>query len=153
MQLKLVRIIFTTLLALLISVCGSSAGSQSERNTQPMNPPKSYRLLASGDSANGILYVVSVEAPLSPAGTKELVCEVVRQEKPLHYRRLSIDVFVGLNSWVAPVGHGDTETDRKQYEHWIATYTWNVELPESKNRLLLVRDGFVDFDHLRDCKK
>jgi hypothetical protein len=112
-----------------------------------------YRLLASGDDARGTWYVVSLAEHPSVAATKALVCEVVRREQPVDYRRLSISFYVRLDSWVAPVGHGDTEIDRKQNEHWIGIYNWNVELPKNKYNLLIVREHrFWGFDHLKDCK-
>ncbi len=120
-----------------------------------MNSPKSYRLLASGEGyGKSLWYVVSVETIPSAAAIKALVCEVVRSQKPVNYRVLGIGVYVGLDSWVAPVGHGDTEIDRKQYEHCVANYAWNVEIPDGKYRLHLVRESrFEEFDHLRACNK
>jgi hypothetical protein len=124
---------------------------QSKGNSYP-DPP--YRLLASGNDARGAWYVVSVQTPLRASGMRALVCEVVRQENPENYRVLGVGIFVDLDSWIAPVGHGDTELDRKQDEHRIGDYIWNVELPHSKTRLHLVREHRFDgFNHLSDCKK
>ena len=123
----------------------------SKGNAYP-SPP--YRLLASGNDSTGAWYVVSVQTPLRAPAMKALICEVVRREEPGHYRVLTVDVFVGLDSWIAPVGHGDTETNRKQLEYWIGHYIWSVELPKSKIRLFAVREHrFENFDHFRDCKK
>ena len=146
-----------TILALPLLTLSASPIGQSAGNSQSMNSPKSYRLLASGEGfaiANTLWYAVSVEAVPSSAAIKALVCEIVRHEKPVNYRVLNISIFVGLDSYARPVGRGDTEVDQRQNEHWIADYTWNVDIPERTYRLLLPRETrFEEFDHLTDCKE
>jgi hypothetical protein len=150
---RLITLVLATLLTLRSNGFSGSSRGQSERNVQRENSSRSYRLLASGADRTGTWYVVSLAEHPSVAATKALVCEVVRQEMPVNYRVLSISFYVGLDSWIAPVGHGDTEIDRKQNEHWIAHYIWNVDPPKSKTRLFIVREHrFWGFDHLKDCK-
>ena len=99
-------------------------------------------------------YAVSIRTVPPAAMVRSLVCEVVQHEKPTNYRLLGISFFVDLDSYVPPVGHGLTDIDRYQNEHWVARYMWNVDLPKKHDRIFLVREHrFVDFDHLKNCKK
>jgi len=119
-----------------------------------MNAPRSYELLGTGEGyGQNRWYVVSVSVVPSAAALKTLICEVIRQEKPTNYCILSISVFVDLDKYVPSVGHGDTEIDRIQDEHWVVRYLWNADLPNRRDRIMLVREErFVDFNHVRDCK-
>jgi hypothetical protein len=153
MQLNWLKILLMMLVMLFYGF--TCANGQSERNRQTMSVAKAYRLLASGDRyGQSKWYAISVQTVPSADAVKALVCEVLRQEKPANYRIFDISIFLGLDSYVPPVGHGNTEVDRKQDELWVANYTWNADLPDRRDRIHLVREHrFVDFDHTRDCKE
>lgn len=148
------QLIVLNLLLAAIVTFNLSTSALGKIKSQAMPERKSYRLLGSGRrSTDTVWYAVSVEASPSTEKLKALICDVIRQEKPSHYGVVSILIFAGLDSYTPPIGHGDTDLDRQQDEHWLARYTWNRDISDTNYRLLLAKEGFVDFDHYRDCRQ
>ncbi|MBZ5498690.1 MAG: hypothetical protein LAP85_20020 [Acidobacteriia bacterium] len=122
----------------------------------------SYRLLDSSRRQFGDLsavdYALSVDRFLDRPQIEELICQVLRDQKPAPSSALGISIFYNLDK--AFVTGGLPNIEQRRLDHAIADYFWNKSLPDKRNRLLIWRDArgnlvkkFYDFDHTDACKK
>ncbi len=123
----------------------------------------SYRLLDSSTRQFGKMttanYTVSVDRFLDRSQIEQLICEVIRDQKPAPSSILGISIFYNLDK--ALVTGGLPSLERERLEHIIADYAWNISLPDKRDRLLIWRDAqgklidkatFHEFDHTKACK-
>jgi hypothetical protein len=123
-----------------------------------------YRLLHSemwkaNEPSGTAFYAVSVPELLDRTELEKLICEIISKERPPNfYPRLHISIYHNLDEYIPPMGAPGLEA--KLRNHALASYIWNVTLPEAQNRLIIDRDnrgnalnppeGF-NFDHMKAC--
>src|SRR6266404_4278332 len=128
------------LLSLVLTIGIALGGREQNNGVQHSEIP--YRLLWSDKLGEGdrsqIGYVVSVDRLLDRADIEKLICQVVLKENPLRFSWLAISIYHQLNDYMPPNGAPTLEAILR--DHAVAYYRWNVSLPDSRNRLLLVRN-------------
>ena len=90
---------------------------------------------------------------------ERLICRVLFEQKPESFSGLQISIYHDLDEYIPPAGAPTLEA--KLWDHALASYMWNVKLPDIKNRLMVERNTrgedlnppqFYDFDHTVACK-
>jgi hypothetical protein len=109
--------------------------------------------------AKAVSYSISIDRFLDRPQIEQLICQVLRKEKPAFSSMLSVLIFFGTDHYM-PGGLPSLDTERA--EHTIAIYNWSIDLPDRPKRLMVRRDGqgnfldppqFYDFDHAKACKQ
>ena len=124
-----------------------------------------FRLLTSNDSGTTknireFDYNVSVEQYLEVSGIRNVICQLIRSEKPIGYDVLNLGIYYRLDKYI-------TEADReladgaRHREQRIAQYHWNKDSPKDSRRLVVSKDPkgktlpewkYYDFDHAKSCR-
>ena len=148
------RSISTILVVLL--VCAGIADAQTN---------VSYRLISSHrsdptDTVKESEYNVSVDRYLDVSAVKNVICQLVRNEKPQGYEVLSIGIYYKLGRYTYEIDI-DMKDVVERRERRIAQYHWNKDSPKDSRRLVIPRDAkgqplkewrFYNFDHSKDCR-
>ncbi len=104
-------------------------------------------------------YAISIDRFLDLPQINQLICQMLRKEKPTNFSLLSIEILFGTNK---PISGGLPSLEREWLEHIVATYSWSINLPNRPIRLVVWRDAqgnlldppqFYDFDHTKACKQ
>jgi hypothetical protein len=125
----------------------------------------SYHLLTSNDSGTAknireFDYNVSVDQYLDVNGIKNVICQLIRSEKPSGYDVLNFGVYYKLDRYV-PESERDVADGARHREQRIAQYHWNKDSPKDSRRLVVSKDPkgktlpewrYYDFDHARSCR-
>src|SRR3954469_24042553 len=87
-----------------------------------------FHLLSSSDSGTTknvreFEYNVSVEQHLEVQGIKNVICQVIRTEKPVGYEILSLGIYYKLDRYIAEAERDVAEGARHR-EQRIAQYHW-----------------------------
>jgi len=124
-----------------------------------------YRLLTSRDSGSEVAlrefdYNISVEEYLDVNGIKNVICRLIRSEKPSGYVILNFGVYYKLDRYI-PETERDVADGARHREQRIAQYHWNKDSPKDSRRLVVSKDPkgktlpewrYYDFDHARSCR-
>jgi hypothetical protein len=105
-------------------------------------------------------YAVRVESYLDTEECKQLVCCLIKEQKPTKHGMLQIHIYHKLDEYLPDIGL--PEVKRLQVERHIASYLWNEEFSKESGRghFLIRRDKrgiylkngeTVRFDHEIDC--
>jgi hypothetical protein len=121
-----------------------------------------YRLLSARESTSSpvreIDYNISVDQYLDVSGVKDVICRMVRAEKPNGFEVLSTGIYYKLDQHSPDSDVADVAELRQRR---IAQYHWNKDSPKDSRRLVLSRDAkgqalpewrFYDFDHSKACR-
>ncbi len=102
-------------------------------------------------------YAISIDRFLDRPQVEQLICQMLRNEKPVNFSMLSILIFYNLDAYIPG---GFPSFDRERREHYIAIYRWALKIPVRPDRLVLYRDAksnlldpprFFEFDHRKAC--
>jgi len=105
-------------------------------------------------------YNVSVEKYLEASGIKNVVCQLIRNEKPSGYEVLSLGIYYKLDRYIAETDR-DVADGARHRERRIAQYHWNKDSPKDSRRLVVSKDAkgnsltewrYYDFDHTKSCR-
>jgi hypothetical protein len=105
-------------------------------------------------------YNVSVEQYLEVPGIKNVICQLIRNEKPRGYEILSLGIYYKLDRYIAETERDVAEGARHR-EQRIAQYHWNKDSPKDSRRLVVSKDAkgnslpewrYYDFDHSKSCR-
>jgi hypothetical protein len=124
-----------------------------------------FHLLSSSDSGTTknvreFEYNVSVEQHLEVPGIKNVICQLIRTEKPVGYEILSLGIYYKLDRYIAEADRDVAEGARHR-EQRIAQYHWNKDSPKDSRRLVVSKDAkgnslpewrYYDFDHTKSCR-
>jgi len=127
--------------------------------------PIAFRLLTSTDSGatknlREFDYNVSVDQFLDASGIRNVICQVLRGEKPVRYEILSFGIYYKLDKYVAEADR-DLADGTRHREQRIAQYHWNIDAPKDSRRLVVSKDAkgnalpqwqYIDFNHAKSCK-
>jgi hypothetical protein len=125
----------------------------------------SFHLLSATDSGTTknvreFDYNVSVEQYLEVSGIKNVVCQLIRSEKPSGYDVLSMGIYYKLDGYIAEADRDVAEGARHR-EQRIAQYHWFKDSPKDSRRLVVSKDAkgkslpewrYYDFDHVKSCR-
>ena len=149
-----------TLSQLCLAILIAAIGVQ-QRVGSAMPEEISYKLLDPhgvhyGDESH-VSYSVSVDVFMDRPQIEHLICQVLRDQRPASYSRLSIKIYYKLDRWIP----SSFLFEREEFEHGVAEYRWYVNLPDTRDRLVIWRDAqgkriklpeVFDFDHTKACK-
>ena len=135
------------------------AGMSAAQSTVPV------RLLTAVDSGTTknlreFDYNVSVDQYLDVSSIRNVICQVVRSEKPSGYEILNFGVYYKLDKYIAEADRELPDSTRHR-EQRIAQYHWNKDTPKDSRRLVVSKDAkgkslaqwqYVDFNHAKSCK-
>jgi hypothetical protein len=102
-------------------------------------------------------YAISIDRFLDRPQIEQLICQILQKEKPTYFSILSINISYNLAKRIPLPLLGS-----EWMEHVIASYQWNIELPNQPLPLMIFRDvqgnfldppQFYDFDHTKACKR
>ena len=124
-----------------------------------------FHLLSSTDSGTTknvreFEYNVSVEQYLEASAIKNVVCQLIRKEKPSGYEILSLGIYYKLDRYIAEADR-DVADGARHRERRIAQYHWNKDSPKDSRRLVVSKDAkgnsltewrYYDFDHAKSCR-
>ena len=124
-----------------------------------------FRLLTSSDSGSTknireLDFNVSVDQFLDVSGSKNVICQFIRSEKPSGYEILNLGIYYKLDKYIAESERDVAETARHR-EQRIAQYHWNKDSPKDSRRLVVSKDAkgkalpewkYYDFDHAKSCR-
>jgi hypothetical protein len=121
-----------------------------------------YRLLSSGtpkpnSPVSTAGYSISVDRFLDRPDIEKLICQVLRKEKPPKSSILGVSIFYKLDKLFVAVG---PNLEKALLDQTLAYYIWNVDLPDVRERLWVLRDAEgkafdvqrgYEFDHTKAC--
>jgi len=124
-----------------------------------------FHLLSSSDSGTTknvreFEYNVSVEQHLEVQGIKNVICQLIRSQKPSGYEILSLGIYYNLDRYIAE-SERDVAEGARHREQRIAQYHWNKDSPKDSRRLVVSKDAkgnslpewrYYDFDHSKSCR-
>ena len=124
-----------------------------------------FHLLSSSDSGTTknvreFEYNVSVEQHLEVPGIKNVICQLIRKEKPGGYEILSLGIYYKLDRYIAEADR-DVADGARHREQRIAQYHWNKDSPKDSRRLVVSKDAkgnslpewrYYDFNHTKSCR-
>ena len=124
-----------------------------------------FRLLTSSDSGTArnlreFDYNVSVEEYLDTSGLKNVICQVIRSEKPGGYEVLNFGIYYKLEKYIVETDR-DIADGTRHREQRIAQYHWYKDSPKDSRRLVVSKDAkgkslaewrYYDFDHTKSCR-
>jgi hypothetical protein len=124
-----------------------------------------YRLLSAHSSSaaepvHEVDYNVSVDQYLDASRIRNVICQLIRSEKPAGYDVLSAGIYYKLERYV-PGNEGEAVDIADRRDRRIAQYHWSKDAPKDSRRLAVSRDAkgqslpdwrFYDFDHTKACK-
>ena len=124
-----------------------------------------FRLLTSRDSGSArnlreFDYNVSVEQFLDESGLKNVICQVIRNEKPSGYEILNFGIYYKLDKYIEETDR-DIADGTRHRELRIAQYHWSKDLPKDSRRLVVSKDAkgkslpewrYYNFDHAKSCR-
>jgi len=124
-----------------------------------------FRLLTSSDSGfskniREFDYNVSVDQYLEVSGIRNVICQLIRREKPNGYEVLSLGIYYKLDQYIAETDRDVADAARHR-EQRIAQYHWNKDSPKDSRRLVVSKDAkgkslpewrYYDFDHAKSCR-
>ena len=127
--------------------------------------PVPFRLLTAVDSGTSknlreFDYNVTVDQYLDVSSIRNVICQVVRSEKPNGYEILNFGVYYKLDKYIAEADR-DLPDSARHREQRIAQYHWNKDAPKDSRRLVVSKDAkgkslpqwqYVDFNHAKSCK-
>ena len=105
-------------------------------------------------------YDVSVDQYLEVSGIKNVICQLIRSEKPGGYDVLSMGIYYKLEGYIAEADRDVAEGARHR-EQRIAQYHWFKDSPKDSRRLVVNKDAkgkslpewrYYDFDHTKSCR-
>jgi hypothetical protein len=124
-----------------------------------------FRLLTSSDSGSSrnvreLDYNVAVDQYLDVSGIKNVICQLIRREKPSGYDVLNFGIYYKLERFI-PESERDIADGARHREQRIAQYHWNKDSPKDSRRLVVSKDPkgsslpewhYYDFDHVKSCR-
>jgi hypothetical protein len=99
-------------------------------------------------------YAVDVEGLLTRADIERVVCQTLGKQKPEPLSRVQISIYRGLDRYIPP--DGDPVLEAKLRDHAVANYIWNINAPQARDGLTIVKGQVVGpqsypFDHTTMC--
>jgi len=124
-----------------------------------------FRMLTSRDSGSArnlreIDYNVSVEQYLDESGLRNVICQVIRREKPSGYEILNFGIYYKLDKYIEE-NDRDIADGTRHREQRIAQYHWYKDSPKDSRRLVVSKDAkgkslpewrYYNFDHAKSCR-
>jgi hypothetical protein len=124
-----------------------------------------FILLTSNDSGSTrnlreIDYNISVERHLDTSSLKNLICQVIRSEKPSGYEILNFGIYYKLDKYISETDR-DIADGTRHREQRIAQYHWYKDSPKDSRRLVVSKDAkgkslpewrYYDFNHAKSCR-
>jgi hypothetical protein len=136
------------------------AGWEQSEAQQRMVKEIPYRILSAGKaygSLDIIGYGVSVDSFLDRQQIEDLICQIIRKEKPPSSEILDVGIFYKLNEIFNP--GISRELQSQLIDQYIAAYRWHKGIPGVRKRLWIYRDSIGNslgpkayaFDHTSAC--
>jgi len=127
--------------------------------------PIPFRILTSIDSGTTknlreFDYNIAVEQYLDVSSIRNMICQVIRNEKPTGYEILSFGIYYKLDKYISEAER-DLSDSARHREQRIAQYHWSKDSPKDSRRLVVSKDAkgkslpqwqYVDFNHAKSCK-
>jgi len=124
-----------------------------------------FRILTSIDSGTTknlreFDFNIAVDQYLDVSSIRNMICQVIRNEKPAGYEILNFGIYYKLDKYIAETER-DLSDSARHREQRIAQYHWAKDSPKDSRRLVVSKDAkgkslpqwqYVDFNHAKSCK-